>query len=162
MASRLADTVVNRLVLVEVHALAGSPSGSRLSKWPESFPNRAEAMNFFESQRLNAKTRLQGLEARDGAYWRRFCRNDMLAIEHNLRVYDFQSECARISAPTLVLAGATSWLDRRGTRETAALIRGARYVEINRAGHDVHLDPVTLCSNPSSEWHKPPTREAVR
>lgn len=132
--------LVSRLVLIEVHVSSGPPVESWLSKWPKSFADQAEAMSFFESQGLDAETWFDGLVKRHGAYWPKFNRKAMRAIERNLSAYDYRSECSRISAPTLVVAGSRSWLEQRGGQEAASLISGARFSEIQGAGHDVHLD----------------------
>lgn len=132
--------LVSRLILVEVNASGDSHGESWLSQWPPSFQDLAEATTFFEHQRLDAATWVKVLEEKDGVFRPSFSPSDMLAIEDHLKRYDYRAECARISAPTLVVAGAKSWLDQRKTREVAALIAGAKYVEVDGAGHDVHLD----------------------
>lgn len=139
VAARRPDLVA-QLVLVEVHAVSGSPGESWLARWPESFPNRAAAMRFFDSHGLDAVTWIHGLENRSGAYWPRFNRDDVLAMERTLNVYDYRPECAMIRASTLAVAGAKSWLDPKGTRDVAEMISGARYAQIGEAGHDVHLE----------------------
>lgn len=78
-------------------------------------------------------------KGRDG-YRPKFRVEDMRAIAAHLSSYDYRAECASISVPTLVVAGGRSWLDGEQVREVANLIPGSRFIQIEEAGHDVHLD----------------------
>ncbi len=58
-------------------------------------------------------------------------------IQH-ARGTDFESDCARIQSPTLVITGEEgldSVVPVQGTRSYASLIRGAQYIVMDRTGH---------------------------
>jgi proline iminopeptidase len=58
-----------------------------------------------------------------------------------LRTFDLRPEVAKITAPTLILAGKHDWIcPPEFSREIAALIPGSRYVEIENSSHSVRVD----------------------
>jgi pimeloyl-ACP methyl ester carboxylesterase len=145
--------LVESLVLIEAHAYNDSGQVQDwLSSWPLPFANLGAAQRYFENQEMNAAAWVQVLEQRDGAYWPQFNSEDMRAIAIELSYYDFRDECRRISAPTLVIAGSKSWLDRRGTKDMAALIPNSLYAEIAGASHDVHLDAPEAFRSTVAAW----------
>ena len=130
-------------MLVECHAVAntaGDPTDDWLAKWPLPFSDLRTAREFFASQRMDPDVWVQVLEHGDSGYRPKFRAEDIRAIATHLAAYDYRTQCARITAPTLVIAGSRSWLDRDNARDVAELIPNAQFVEIPAAGHDVHLD----------------------
>lgn len=117
--------------------------GAWLDSWPASFAQRADAVEFFGGDGLRARAWASGLEERDGGLWPAFDRGVMLAALAESASRSYWDEWARIRCPVLVVEAAGGD-DERAFRRMVDTLPNARLVEIDDAGHDVHLDQPQL------------------
>jgi pimeloyl-ACP methyl ester carboxylesterase len=142
MAGR-APEAVRGLVVVEASPTA-DPDAARvvrrwLDSWPTPFPSRADAEAFFGGGSAGAAWAAGLAETEDGLR-PRFERD---VVEHAVReiaAIDLWEEWRRIECPTIVVRGGRGDLARAEADHMVAENRNAQLVEVEAAGHDVHLD----------------------
>lgn len=135
--------LVTGLVVVEADAsptpgLSGSIA-RWLGSWPVPFPTREAALAFFGGDSLYARTWAEVLEPADDGFRPGFRFEDMLASVRDMETVDRWQQWLSIRAPTLLVAGSNG-LAQRAEMQRMAASRGADYVEIEGAGHDLHLE----------------------
>ncbi|HLV99759.1 MAG TPA: alpha/beta hydrolase [Ktedonobacterales bacterium] len=143
VASRRPD-LVRALIVVEARPGADPATPAMverwLDSWPVPFPSLADARIFFGGDTLYAQTWLEMLEEREDGYWPQFRKEEMLrSIEDQAR-QDYWAEWERITCPTLIVGGERSFLPQEQLQEMARRIPQGRYVQVEQADHDLHLD----------------------
>jgi pimeloyl-ACP methyl ester carboxylesterase len=133
---------VRALVVVEATPAADpeAPEAARqwLESWPVPFPSEEHAFAFFGGDTAWARAWVAGLEERDGLH-RRFEPDVLVSALAEASGRDWWSEWARITCPVLVVRGERGMHRGDASRMLEAL-PSACLVEIEEAGHDVHLD----------------------
>jgi pimeloyl-ACP methyl ester carboxylesterase len=113
--------------------------GGWLDSWPVPFASRPDALAFFGGDTLRGRTWSGGLDRRDDGLWPAFDLDVMVAAIAEGAATDRWDEWRRIRCPALIVRAAGP--DGRETYERMAAVNSsARLVEIEEAGHDVHLD----------------------
>jgi pimeloyl-ACP methyl ester carboxylesterase len=135
--------LVRAVVVVEATPAADpeAPAVVRewLESWPVPFETRAQAIEFFGGDSLWARTWADGLVARDGGLWPAFRADAMVAALAEVSATSSWDEWSAIRCPICVVRAAKG--DNSATyRRMIELQPGARLVEIEGAGHDLHLD----------------------
>lgn len=143
VASRRPD-LVRALIVVEARPGADPTTPAMVERWldywPVPFPSLADARIFFGGDTLYAQTWLEMLEERKDGYWPQFRKEEMLrSIEDQAR-QDYWAEWERITCPTLIVGGERSFLPQEQLQEMARRIPQGRYVQVEQADHDLHLD----------------------
>lgn len=135
--------LVTGLVVVEA---AASPSPGVtdsidrwLDSWPVPFSTREDAIAFFGGDSLYARTWSEVLEPTVDGLRPNFNRADMLASVVDMESVDRWDQWLSIRCPTLLVAGSRG-LARREEMRRMAEAAGGKYVEIEGAGHDLHLE----------------------
>lgn len=135
--------VVRALVVVEATPAADREAVGRLRLWLESWPvpfaTREEALVFFGGDTGSARAWVAGLEDRDDGLWPGFDREVLLGVLGEASRRDWWDEWTRIRCPVLVVRGAHG-ADPSETALMAEMLSAARLVEIEDAGHDLHLE----------------------
>jgi pimeloyl-ACP methyl ester carboxylesterase len=111
-----------------------------LGSWPLPFASLDEARQFFGGDTLAASTWTRVLERRGEVYWPQFEPRNMVASLADMTIRDYWTEWGRVSCPTLIVGGEQSRLPKDSMRKMAQDLARAHYVQIEGAGHDVHLD----------------------
>lgn len=142
LAARHPD-LVSGLVIVEADA-SPSPGLSEsiarwLDHWPVPFRTREEAVSFFGGDSLYARTWAEVLALAPDGLRPNFNRPDMLASVADMEYVDRWEQWLSIRCPALLVAG-TAGLARRDEMQRMAEATGATYLEIEGAGHDLHLE----------------------
>ena len=135
--------LVRALVVAEAtpepYPEAADTVGRWLESWPVPFTSPAEARTFFGGDTLRGRVWADGLECRAGGLWPAFDPDVMVAAIAEGAATGYWDDWRRVTCPTLVVRAAGP--DGREEYERmAALNPMARLVEIEDAGHDVHLD----------------------
>ncbi len=142
LAARRPD-LVRALVVVEATPAPDpeAPAAVRtwLESWPQPFATRAQAVEFFGGDSLWARTWADGLVERDGGLWPAFRTEAMVAALNDVSHVAAWDEWSAIRCPICVVRSAD------GTNESdyhrmIELQPAARLVQIEGAGHDLHLD----------------------
>jgi len=142
LASRRPD-VVRALVVVEATPAldATSPAVVRgwLESWPVPFASREAALAYFGGDTAWARAWVGGLEERPDGLWPSFAPDVIVAALTELSGRDWWDDWGRIRCPVLVVRGA------EGTAGSAAqhmleALPTAQTVEVEEAGHDLHLE----------------------
>jgi pimeloyl-ACP methyl ester carboxylesterase len=108
-----------------------------LRSWPLPFESREAAERFFDGRGSHGRVWASLLEPRAGGLWPAF---DVDVMEKMLAaIPDNKRQWARVSCPSLIVAGADSLTDKAELHEMAEEV-GGRYEEVGGAGHNVHLD----------------------
>lgn len=136
--------LVRALIVIEA-APDPAPSAQHmvakwLDSWPLPFSSLADARAFFGGETLYARTWLEILEERDDGYWPQFDREEMIRSIDDQIIHDYWSEWEHITCPTLIVGGEKSFLSQNRLQEMANRIPHGHYVQIARAGHDLHLE----------------------
>lgn len=104
---------VRALVVIEASPRAAPEATGRISnwlaRWPRPFASREAATEFFGDGEP-ALAWVAGLEERQDGLWPRFDDDVLLACLDAAARQDWWSDWARITAPTLVVRGASGWL----------------------------------------------------
>jgi pimeloyl-ACP methyl ester carboxylesterase len=110
-----------------------------LDAWPVPFASSVEARSYFGGDTPWARVWAGGLEEREGGLWPAFQTDVMVqALEDSSR-NSYWEEWQRVQCPTLIVRAANA--DGRGVYERMASSGpNTRLVEVENAGHDVHLD----------------------
>jgi pimeloyl-ACP methyl ester carboxylesterase len=144
LAAACRPDLVTLLVVIEAHAhsdrSAKVPASNWLSSWPLPFRTLDDARDFFCKQGLKGDVWVDVLVDTADGFRPEFRADDMGAASADLKDYDYWSEWRAIACPTLLVGGSASWLSQQPMREMAGAISKGRYVCIESAGHDVHLD----------------------
>jgi pimeloyl-ACP methyl ester carboxylesterase len=119
----------------DVAALAAS-----LRSWPVPFPSREEAVAFFGGPSLRAEAWADGLERRDGGLWPRFDVDVMARTLRQSAALDRWPAWERIACRALVVRAREGHLSAEDAQAMAERGRDVEVVEVEGAGHDVHLD----------------------
>lgn len=138
------SNLVRALVIAEAQAWgyqSRSDSISRwLRSWPVPFPSLAAGRRWLDSQGLVGTVWCDVLEMRGEGWFPEFRLDDMLKIVANPFVDD-RKAWSNIDVPTLVIRGKTSTMSSPNIlRVMAGMLPRGRFVEIDGAGHDVHLE----------------------
>lgn len=144
LAAARRPELVSLLVVIEAHAQfdrsAKRPQSNWLSTWPLPFRTLDDARDFFCKQGLKGNVWVDVLVETADGFRPEFRADDMGAASADLKDYDYWREWTAIACPTLLVGGSGSWLSQQPMREMAGAISKGRYVCIEGAGHDVHLD----------------------
>jgi len=142
LAARRPD-LVRALVVVEASPQAnpaGRESVSRwLGDWPVPFTTAAEALRFFGGDTAWSRAWVRGLEQKQDGWWPRFDVDVMVGSLAETSTTSYWEDWARISCPTLIVTGERG-LDKREANLLTDRAANGRLVEVQGAGHDVHLD----------------------
>jgi pimeloyl-ACP methyl ester carboxylesterase len=114
--------------------------GKALSRWPLPFPSRAAAVEFFGGPSLSAEAWADGLEVRDDGWWPRF---DIELMERTLSEAvsrPYWDEWERIRCPVLVVRAGNGSIPAADAQAMVDRLPQARLVELEGAGHDLHLE----------------------
>jgi pimeloyl-ACP methyl ester carboxylesterase len=113
--------------------------GEWLDSWPVPFVSESDALTFFGGDTPAAKAWSGGLEERNGALWPSFDTGTLVKAIAQASYRSYWNEWTAIKCPTMVVraAGQTHAPVYRRMVETNPY---SRLVEIDDAGHDVHLD----------------------
>jgi pimeloyl-ACP methyl ester carboxylesterase len=135
--------LVRALIVVEATPAAdpAAPAAVRewLESWPAPFATHAQAAEFFGGDSLWARTWTDGLVARDGGLWPAFRTETMVAALDEVSRTSYWDEWAAIGCPICVVRAAGGD-DSTEYSRMIELQPAARLVEIEDAGHDLHLD----------------------
>ena len=135
--------LVRSLVVVEATPAediqAPSIVGDWLENWPVPFATPSEALAFFGGDTTWARAWCGGLEERDGALWPAFDTETLVQAIADASRRSYWDEWSAVRCPTMVVraAGGTDASTYRRMMEAKP---NSRLVEINDAGHDLHLD----------------------
>lgn len=113
--------------------------GEWFDTWPVPFASTDDAQGFFGGDTVRARTWAAGLERRDGGLWPSFDPDVMLDALTQAGATDCWDDWRRIAFPVLVVRAAGPE-GRDAYERMAAANPSARLVDIEDAGHDVHLD----------------------
>jgi pimeloyl-ACP methyl ester carboxylesterase len=111
-----------------------------LASWPDSFPTREAAAEFFGGSSLAAEMWADGLERRDGRWWPRFDADVMIRTIRDTAGRSYWEEWESIQSRALVVRAGEGVIRATDARAMVARRPGTKLVEIPDAGHDVHLD----------------------
>jgi pimeloyl-ACP methyl ester carboxylesterase len=127
--------LVRGLVVAEAtpEADPDAPSAVRswLALWPLPFASDKDALAFFGGDTPWARVWAGGLERREDGFWPAFDADVMVAALEEGAVRPYWAEWADVRCPTLVVRAQTA---------SAPSTLGHTVVEIEGAGHDLHLD----------------------
>ena len=135
--------LVRGLVVVEATPAADLDASITVRRWLESWPvpfaSREHALAFFGGDTAWARAWVAGLEERDDALWPSFEAEVLLRALGEASRRDWWDEWARLRCPVLVVRG---WdgSPRSEMERMVEKVRAARLVEIEDAGHDLHLE----------------------
>jgi pimeloyl-ACP methyl ester carboxylesterase len=142
--------LVRALVLAEASPLApddpagvAAEVGGWLADWPAPFASREAAVAYFADKDWSpnaAAAWADGLERCPDGLRPRFDADVMERTLHEAVARELWEEWEQIRCPTLVVRGAAGTLPPEVARAMAERLPGARVVELNAAGHDLHLD----------------------
>jgi pimeloyl-ACP methyl ester carboxylesterase len=110
-----------------------------LEAWPVPFASRAAAVSYFGGDTAWAQAWVDGLERREEGLWPSFETDVMVAALDETSRTSYWNEWARIRCPVFIVRAA-------GTDPTGSYGRmveslpTARLIEVEDAGHDLHLD----------------------
>lgn len=136
--------LIHALVLVEAGPGGPNPHvqekiGGWLDSWPNPFPSRQAAVDFFGGGAVGEGW-AAGLEERDGGWWPRFDRDVMVdSLAENAR-RSFWDEWTKIACPTLVVLGQSGIIPPQEIDDMLRLRPDTTAVSIPGTGHDVHLE----------------------
>jgi len=112
-----------------------------LNAWPIPFESRSDAREFFGGDNLNARVWAESLEERPDGLWPRFDIDIMLKTVKESQAIDWWPLWNRVAQPTLIVGGGnSSSLQRSVFARMGDGVQKASYVNVEAAGHDVHLD----------------------
>lgn len=134
--------LVGGLVLIEAgpgqHPNVTADTGAWLDLWPTPFPSREAAVEYFGGGPV-AEGWVAGLEERGGEWWPRFDRKVMVAsLMENAR-RSFWHEWSRVSCPSLLVLGQSSFIPAREIDQMLQKRSGLVAMSIPGTGHDLHL-----------------------
>jgi len=142
LAARRPD-LVRGLVVAEATPQADPEASTRvrawLEAWPVPFTSYDQAIKFFGGNTLRAQVWASGLEQRNDGFWPRFQVSVMLAALNEIACRSYWDEWALIRCPVLVVR-AQHGASAVDTQRMAELLPHARVVEIEKSGHDIHLN----------------------
>jgi len=142
LATRRPD-LVRGLVVAEATPQVDPEASARvrawLEAWPVPFTSHEQAIRFFGGNTLRAQVWLSGLEQRNVEFWPRFDTSVMLGALNEIACRSYWDEWGRIRCPVLVVR-AQHGVPAEDTQRMVELLRHARLVEIEKSGHDIHLD----------------------
>ena len=142
LAARRPD-LVRGLVVAEATPQADPEASGRvqawLKAWPVPFTSCEQAIKFFGGNSLRAQVWASGLERRNDGFWPRFEVSVMLAALNEIAFRSYWDEWALIRCPVLVVQ-ARGAVRTRNTQRMVELVPHSRLVEIEKSGHDLHLD----------------------
>lgn len=136
--------LIHALVLVEAGPGGPNPHvqekiGGWLDSWPNPFPSRQAAVDFFGGGAVGEGW-AAGLEERDGGWWPRFDRDVMVdSLAENAR-RSFWDEWTKIACPTLVVLAQSGIIPPQEIDDMLHLRPDTTAVSIPGTGHDVHLE----------------------
>ena len=114
--------------------------GAAFARWPESFANREEAVEFLCGPSPRAEAWADGLRERDGRFWPWFDREAAVDELRAALARPLWDEWERIACPALIVRGEDGDLDEATAARMAALLADAAVATIPGAGHEVHLE----------------------
>jgi pimeloyl-ACP methyl ester carboxylesterase len=137
--------LVRALVVVEASPGGGGPEAAEeletaLARWPVPFASREAAVAFFGGPSVAGEAWADGLEQRDDGLWPRFAVEVMVRTLREAGADPAWAEWARIACPTLVVRAARGIVAADVARAMLDGCPRARLVELEDAGHDVHLE----------------------
>ena len=142
LAARRPD-LVSGLVVAEATPKADPEAPARvrawLEAWPVPFTSYEQAIKFFGGNTLKAQVWASGLEQRNDGFWPRFEVSVMLAALNEIACRSYWDEWARIRCPVLVVR-ARGAVPTGNTQRMVELVPNVKLVEIEKSGHDLHLD----------------------
>ncbi len=142
LASRRPE-VVRALVIVEATPAQDveSPAVVRrwLESWPVPFASREAALAYFGAGTAWSRAWVGGLEERPDGLWPSFAPEVIVAALAEASRRDWWDDWARIRCPVLVVRGADGTAGGAAQRMVEALST-AQAVEVEEAGHDLHLE----------------------
>ncbi len=146
IALLLASTLPDRIrasVLVEAGA-AENPEAKDdvrrwLCKWPASFASEAEAAAFLEAAGLPPAGWITNLEHRSHRLFPAFAPEVMLAIVEDAANVSLWENWSAIRSEILLVGGEHGFVKRTEFERMLTLNAQACFVEVQQAGHDVHL-----------------------
>jgi pimeloyl-ACP methyl ester carboxylesterase len=119
----------------EVAAVVGS-----LGRWPVPFASTQAAEEFWGGPSVKSEAWVSGLEDRGDGLWPRF---EMDVMERTLRAAICRPrwpEWESLRVPTLIVRGGNGPIAPRHFAEMTRRLPGSRLVEVQNAGHDVHIE----------------------
>jgi pimeloyl-ACP methyl ester carboxylesterase len=126
----------------DVKAITGAVDyiDATLRRWPVPFATRAAALTHFGGPSLRAELWTSGLEQRDDGLWPRFDIDVMLRTLRASLEYPSWDAWERVEQAMLLVRANRGIYTAGQVREMAERGRAVTLVEIDGAGHDVHLD----------------------
>lgn len=135
--------LVRSLVVVEATPAEDTQAASIvrdwLESWPVPFPSSSEALAFFGGETTWARAWRGGLEKRNGALWPAFDTETLVQSIADASRRSYWDEWSAVGCPTMVVRAAGE-TDASTYRRMMNAKPNARLVEIDDAGHDLHLD----------------------
>jgi pimeloyl-ACP methyl ester carboxylesterase len=139
--------LVRRLIVVEATP-EEDPDASTvvrdwLESWPVPFSSRSDALAFFGGDTTWARAWAGGLEERNGSFWPAFDTETLVRAIAAAGERSYWDEWRAVRCPTLVVRAAG---DSHGPpyQSMVEANPNSRLVEIEDAGHDLHLDQPSL------------------
>lgn len=123
--------------------LAAQDIARALGQWPVPFVSRATAEEYFAARfggPVAAVAWADGLEQRADGWWPRFAVDVMVRTLHAAAVEPSWEAWERVSCPTLLVRSGADVVEPSVAREMLERQPRARFVNIDDAAHDVHLD----------------------
>jgi pimeloyl-ACP methyl ester carboxylesterase len=143
VAARRPD-LVRGLVLIEASPAQNAEGVEKVRAWfrtwPESFPNRDEAIAFFGGDTVAAGTWVNGLEETDAGLVPRFRRQDMIDSMADIATRSYWDEWRTIMCPSLLIIGDGGSVPVSVIEEMMRLKPELSIARVSKAGHDVHLN----------------------
>ena len=137
--------VVRALVVAEASPDSGGDDAylhveRSLRRWPVRFATRAEAIDYFAGRGSAAAVSADGLEERSEGLWPRFDIDVMVRTVRQADSRTYWEEWESIRCPILVVHAAAGTAPEDHALRLVARARHGELVEVDGAGHDVHLD----------------------
>lgn len=109
-------------------------------RWPARFADEEEAAQFFGSGKPSTPAWVDGLARTPNGLVRRFDPETILTAMRALASTSRTGEWIEISAPTTLITASDSVIADDELDEMVAAQPNTEAIEIERSGHDVHLD----------------------
>lgn len=138
--------LVSAMVIVDADPQAGADHvvgevDGWLRRWPVPFDSVLAAARYFGGSPESAAAWANGLERReDGGWWPRFDFEVMMRTLTEALSRSYWSEWDRIQCPVLVLRAGNGDVTRETADEMIERLATAHLIEVEDAGHDIHLD----------------------
>jgi pimeloyl-ACP methyl ester carboxylesterase len=137
--------LIRGLVVADASPAAGDEAevtevAEWLRRWPVPFPTRDAAAAFFGGPSLRAEAWADGLEDRGDGWWPRFDVDVMVRTLREAAALDYWRDWEGIRCPALVVRAGDGMVPAAEARAMAERLATARLVELEGAGHDLHLE----------------------